>query len=70
MARWRHEGFNICLPCKGTGSDYSGVEHMGIRELVSCDECMGTGFIDPKLEIDRLNAVIAKARKVLDGVTP
>lgn len=32
-----------CPACEGTGAQFSGVEHLGAREVIGCLECEGTG---------------------------
>ena len=40
----QYEGMVECTACNGSGSVYSGVEYMGARETVGCEECSGRGF--------------------------
>jgi len=48
----------VCTTCGGAGVEYSGVEHMGQREVIGCGDCLGTGYDDPLKEIERLRTVL------------
>ena len=49
-----------CPSCDGSGQEYSGVEHMGAREVIGCGDCAGTGFVDPNATIESLIAQVAQ----------
>lgn len=53
---------NRCGSCDGSGCAYSGVEYMGQREVVGCDDCWGTGFADVSQGVDSLRAGLEDAR--------
>ena len=38
---------NVCPTCKGAGSGPWGGEYMGSYEMLTCDECAGTGLERP-----------------------
>lgn len=59
---------NDCTNCGGTGSERSGVEYMGMSELVGCDWCAGTGFADINLGVERLRAEIAELSEMRELV--
>jgi DnaJ-class molecular chaperone len=40
-----------CDSCEGTGTEWSGVEHMGAREVVGCQDCRALGVV-PKYEAE------------------
>lgn len=57
---------NKCEACDGTGSEFSGVEYMGQREVVGCDECCGTGFADVSEGVESLRAGLTTTRQRLE----
>lgn len=59
---------NKCEACDGTGSEFSGVEYMGQREVVGCDECCGTGFADVSEGVESLRVELATTRQERDAL--
>ena len=59
---------NDCANCGGTGSELSGVEHMGAHEMIGCDWCAGTGFEDVYLGVGRLRTEVIELTVTLKAV--
>ena len=40
----------VCHQCGGSGSEPSGVEYMGIGEMVGCESCCGIGYTNERIQ--------------------
>ena len=40
----------VCTQCGGDGNVPSGVEYMGMREMVGCDGCYGIGYLNEEIQ--------------------
>jgi hypothetical protein len=48
----------VCTQCGGSGQEPSGVEYMGISEMVGCESCYGIGYTNE--EIQRLIDILTE----------
>jgi DnaJ-class molecular chaperone len=39
----------VCTQCGGSGQEPSGVEYMGISEMLGCEACYGIGYTNERI---------------------